>query len=111
MLHKSKLGEHAAHFPTDLDGHVPEPTDHWSAMNFEHGPHDPDEPGISEEEKARRVAYLDTEWWPSVLAHVEKGKSTLSALPGGNPIKHWRDVVMHEPKPAHGFQVEKADDD
>lgn len=109
MLHKSELGEHAHRFPTDLDGQIPEHGDHWSDMHFEHGPHDPDEPGISAEERARRIEYLDTQWWPQILAQVQTEKEKLHQLPGGNPIKKWRDEVMREPPSPHGFEVEEIE--
>lgn len=109
MLHKSELGEHADRFPHDRDGHVPEHGDHWSDMSFEHGPHDPDEPGIGEKEKAKRTAYLDNEWWPSILGKVRDERDALAALPGGTPIKRWRDEAMQEPPEQHGYNVEGYD--
>lgn len=97
MLHKSILGEHAAHFPHDEEGHVPEPGDHWSKMKFQLGPNSPFEEGISHEEKAKRTEYLDKVWWPKILEHVAEGKAKLDGLPEGNPVKHWRDAVMTNP--------------
>jgi hypothetical protein len=106
MLHKSELGEHATRFPTDQDGHIPEHGDHWGDMKFDHGPNDPDEQGISDEERARRIEYLDKQWWPQVLADVNAEKGKLDGLPGGNPIKRWSEQVMHDPPEPHGFEVE-----
>jgi hypothetical protein len=106
MLHKSELGEHADRFPQDSDGHVPEHGDHWSDMSFEHGPHDPDEPGISAEERAKRMEYLDSQWWPSLLEKVGKQRDELAQLPGGSPIKRWREEAMREPPSQHGYNAE-----
>jgi hypothetical protein len=106
MFHKSELGEHARRFPSDRNGNVPEHDDHWRDMEFEHGPNDPNEEGVSEEERKRRIKYLDEEWWPEVIARVNKEKEKLASLPGGNPIHRWREeVVKDEPQP-HGFRVE-----
>ena len=106
MIHKSELGEHADRFPHDNDGHVPENDDHWSGMAFDHGENDPTAEGIGEAERARRTEFLDSEWWPAVLAKVREGQDTLAQLPGGSPIKRWRDVVMHDPPPQHGYNAE-----
>ena len=108
MLHISELGEHAHRFHAhaDKDGHVPEHGDHWTNMKFDQGANDPDEEGISEEERQRRIAHLDEQWWPNVIAKVNQEKETLSQLPGGNPIRKWRDAAMQEPPQAHGFEVE-----
>lgn len=106
MLHKSELGEHADRFPSDQNGHVPEHDDHWSEMHFEHGPHDPDEAGISDEERARRTEYLDTQWWPQILAQVRAERENLDQLPGGNPIKRWHEQVMRKPPDPGGIDVE-----
>ncbi len=107
MLHITDLGEHAHRFHghADQDGNVPEHGDHWSDMKFDHGANDPHEEGISEEERNRRIAYLDEQWWPQVLAHVNQEKGALSQLPGGNPIKKWREQGTQDPPPPHGFQV------
>jgi hypothetical protein len=106
MLHISELGEHAHRFLADAKGNVPEPGDHWRHMEFDHGPHDPNESGITDEERNRRIAYLDEQWWPQVLEQVNREKDHLSQLPGGNPIKKWRDDVMQTPPNAKGFEVE-----
>jgi len=106
MIHKSELGEHAERFPADSAGHVPEQGDDWRGMSFEHGPHDPDEKGISDEERQRRIEHLDQEWWPNVIAQVNEEIRQLGLLPGGSPIKKWRDQVMREPPEPHGFEVE-----
>lgn len=105
MLHISELGEHAHRFFADKDGNVPEHGDHWRNMKFDHGDNDPHEEGISEEERQRRIAYLDEQWWPNIIAQVNQEKETLSQLPDGNPIKKWREGANQEPPPPHGFQV------
>ena len=111
MLHRSELGEHAGRFPTDQDGNVPEHGDHWGELNFEHGPNDPHENGISDEERARRMDYLNSEWWPKIIAQVNEEKNKLSRLPGGSPIRKWREQVIDavEPRQPHGFEVEGID--
>lgn len=105
MLHKDKLGEHAAHFPHDDEGHIPEPGDHWANMKFQLGPNSPFEEGISAEERARRTEYLDKVWWPAILEHAKEGRAKLRLLPDGSPIQHWRDEVMPEPTPQHGYHM------
>lgn len=111
MLHKSELGEHADRFPADRDGNVPEHGDSWSDLNFEHGPNDPHEEGISDEERARRMQFLDAEWWPQVIAQVNDEKQKLSQLPGGNPIRKWRENVIDDamPRQQHGFEAGEID--
>lgn len=74
-------------------------------MKFDHGEHDPHEAGITEEERQRRIAYLNEEWWPNVIAQVNQEKETLSQLPGGSPIRKWSDMARKEPPTAHGFEV------
>ena len=106
MLHKSILGEHAAHFPQDEQGHIPEPGDHWSHMKFELGPNSPFEEGLSHEEREKRTQYLDQVWWPKILEHVSEGRKKLAALPEGNPIRYWREVVDASPTLPHGIQVD-----
>jgi hypothetical protein len=108
MLHISELGEYVHRFlhHADKDGHVPEHGDHWRGMKFDHGEHDPHEEGISEQEQQRRMAYLDQEWWPNVIAQVNKEKAELTNLPGGNPIEKWRQIAEQHPRNAHGFGVD-----
>lgn len=106
MLHISDLGEYAHKFFADKDGHVPEHGDHWRKMKIDHGENDPDEEGISEEERQRRIAYLDEQWWPNIIAQVAKEKEALSKLPGGNPVHKWRDEITKEPPTQQGFQVQ-----
>ena len=109
MFHKSKLGEHGHKFPHDLDGHVPHEGDDWRAMNFDHGAMDPDEDGISEEEKAKRIKYLDKEWWPKVIGWVNDQQAHLGRVHGKSFIQHWERVVNQPPPEQHGFEVEKID--
>lgn len=113
MLHRSELGEHARHFPADQDGNVPEPGDHWSDLNFDHGPNDPLEAGISQEERARRTAWLNEHWWPSVIEQVNQEKHNLVRAHGINPIQRWREEVIDaaEPPVQHGFQAGDLDED
>jgi len=64
--HKTNFGKFAPRI-TDINGYVPEPGDDWRDMRWDHGPDDPGEPGISDEERRDRFRYLDEEWWPGVL--------------------------------------------
>ncbi|MEQ8791604.1 MAG: hypothetical protein RIC55_35405 [Pirellulaceae bacterium] len=104
MLHHSKLGESARHFPQDRQGHIPDHRDHWSHMDFDHGEHDPEEPGISEEERARRVEYLDTVWWPKIIAQVNQQKKNVVDLPHDTFIRKWSQEVMEQPPEQEGFE-------
>ena len=108
MLHKSELGEHVDRFPADQDGRVPEHGDHWSDLNFEHGPNDPHEEGISNKERTRRRDFLDGEWWSKIIAQVNEQKKRLSQTHGGTPIRKWRDEVIDDGEPPQqpGFEVE-----
>ncbi len=106
MIHISDLGKHAHRFFADKEGHVPEPGDHWRNMKIDHGENDPDEEGISEEERQRRIKFLNEHWWPNVIAQVAKEKEELSKLPGGNPVPKWRDELLQQPPDPHGFRVE-----
>lgn len=109
MLHKSKLAEHAEKFPQDAAGNVPEPHDHWSAMQFEHGEHDPEASGIDEAERAKRTKYLDEHWWPQVIAQVETERDNLLALPAHSPIRQWAEMTRKKPiqEKATGFAVDE----
>lgn len=109
MLHKSKLAEHADKFPQDAQGNIPEAHDHWSAMQFAHGEHDPDEPGIDEAERARRTKYLDEQWWPQVIAQVEEERNNLLSLPAQSPIRQWAEMARKKPaqEKATGFAVDE----
>lgn len=104
MLHRSELGEHASKFPADRKGHVPEHHDHWSKMDFDHGAEDPNEAGISAEERERRIRFLDEQWWPRVIAQVHEERAKLAKLPGGTPIRRWRESVMTDTPVQHGFE-------
>lgn len=112
MFHHSKLEEHGKKFPQDAKGNVPEPHDHWSAMQFEHGEHDPEEPGIDEAEKARRTQYLDEQWWPQVIAQVEEERDNLLSLPKHSPIRKWAEMTHKKPiqEKATGFAVDEIAD-
>ncbi|QDU99052.1 hypothetical protein [Lignipirellula cremea] len=106
MFHKAKLDEYAGAFPHDTTGHVPTETDSWRQMKFDHADQDPNEPGISPEEKERRLAYLDNEWWPSVLKSVHEEKSRLEQEHGESFMHHWHNLVNQAPPAPHGFQAE-----
>jgi hypothetical protein len=104
MLHHSKLGDLAKHFPKDRRGNVPDHRDHWSHMDFDHGEHDPDEPGISQEERERRIAYLDNQWWPKIIAQVNEQKKNLAGQPHETHIREWVEDVMKEPPEQKGYE-------
>jgi hypothetical protein len=106
MIHISDLGEYAHRFFADQDGHVPEHGDHWGNMKIDHGENDPDEEGISGEERQRRITYLNEQWWPEVIAEVNREKEELSKLPGGNPIKKWKEAISEGSPKGHGFGVD-----
>jgi hypothetical protein len=93
MIHLSQLMQHASLFPADRDGHVPEATDDWRKMHFDHGPLDPEEPGISAAEKQRRTEHLDKVWWPQVLRRVREQHESLKAQGHETPFKQWMDDV------------------
>lgn len=70
--HISNLGAFGNGITTDMDGYVPEPGDDWRDMRFDLGPDDPDVDGISEEERADRLEYIEREWWPGVIAEAQR---------------------------------------
>ncbi|MCH5373712.1 MAG: hypothetical protein JJ992_07025 [Planctomycetes bacterium] len=106
MFHKSELGEHARHFPHDLAGYVPVETDSWRQMKFDHAGMDPDEEGLSQEERARREEYLDKVWWPRLLASVHEQRLRLEQEHGESFVKHWQRIVNQEPPQPRSFVVE-----
>jgi hypothetical protein len=108
MLHIKELGEFAHRFlhHADKDGHVPEEGDHWREMKFEHGENDPHEEGITEEERKRRIDYLDNEWWPNVIAQVNQEKEEIVNMPGETPIQKWSDMASKEPRHSSGFGLD-----
>jgi hypothetical protein len=93
MIHHSTLKEHAPRFPADADGFVPEAADNWRQMKFDHKDQDPNETGISAEERQRRLDYLDQQWWPQLLAQVRKEHDELIAAGHPSPFKSWVDNV------------------
>ena len=109
MFHKSKLEQYEHNLPHDSKGHVPSHTDHWQQMEFEHTDKDPNEPGISAEEKAKRIEYLNTEWWRQALQQVEEERDRLHEQHGDTFMKHWGSLVHHSPESPHGFNVEGPD--
>ncbi len=105
MIHKSILDRFIHMFPHDRQGHVPVHSDHWQEMDFEHTEMDPYEEGISEEERARRVEYLNTVWWPDVLEQVEAERRRLEEEHGHTFSEHWKSVVHRSPERPGGFGV------
>lgn len=105
MFHKSHIGEHGERFPADLKGHVPVHGDCWRRMHFDHGELDPEEPGISEEERARRITYLDKVWWPQVLEKVHAERLLLEAEHGPTFMERWDEVAHQGPPMPHGFEA------
>jgi hypothetical protein len=89
MIHYSKLEVYALVFPQDREGNVPESTDDWRKMSFDHGPNDPEEPGISPEERQRRIDYLDNVWWPQVLGDVRQQHDELVKRGEPSPFSQW----------------------
>ena len=75
-------------------------------MKFDHADMDPEAEGISAEEKARRIEYLDSVWWPKVLEDVAKSQTTLAEKHGESFLEHWQSVVNRHPDVPHGFGVE-----
>ncbi len=105
MFPKSELERFGGRFPHDLVGDVPVGGDCWRQMQFDHAEMDPNEEGISAEEKSRRVEYLDTVWWPKVLEKVHLERQRLEAEHGETFIQHWERVVNRKPHLPHGFGV------
>jgi hypothetical protein len=106
MFHKSKLGRHAKHFPHDQMGYVPVDSDSWRQMKFEHADMDPDEEGISAEERARRIEYLDKVWWPRLLADVHEQRLRLVKEYGQSFITQWEQLVNRQAESPHSMVVE-----
>ena len=104
MFHKSKLKKFGGNFPHDKQGHVPVHVDCWRKMEFDHADQDPDAEGISEEEKARRIEYLDKQWWPKILAEVQDEHARLIDEHGESFMQHWDSVVNEPPHLQHGFE-------
>jgi len=109
MFHKSKLDQFEHQFPHDAQGHVPHPHDRWDQMQFEVEGMDPHEEGISEEEKKRRIEYLNNVWWPQVIAQVEEERQRLETLHGATFMSHWKDLLHHPPESMPGMGVEEPD--
>lgn len=109
MFHKSQMDQYDHQFPHDSKGFVPHPGDHWSDMSFEREGLDPYEEGISQEEHDRRVAYLNSTWWPEVLERVEEEKQRLLAEHGESFAKHWKQVLETPTSTLHGFGVGEQD--
>jgi hypothetical protein len=104
MFHKSKLEKFDAKFPHDSTGHVPLNVKCWREMKFDHADQDPNEEGISEEEKARRLEYLDKVWWPKVLESVQEEHERLAEEHGEAYMKSWNVIANRSPDVQHGFE-------
>jgi hypothetical protein len=89
MIPHSQLERFGLNFPHDRDGHVPEATDDWRKMSFDHGALDPEEPAISAAERQRRIDHLDTVWWPQVLAEVRRQHDELVQRGEPSPLGLW----------------------
>ena len=105
MLRKSELDQFNHRFPHDHNGHVPVHGDHWQAMQFDHAEMDPHQDGISEEESARRMEYLNKVWWPSILQQVQEERQRLEAEHGESFIKHWERVTKSTENSSHLFGI------
>ncbi|GAA4457991.1 hypothetical protein [Novipirellula rosea] len=103
MFHKSDLEHFGEEFPQDSTGYVPAKGDCWRQMKFDHADMDPNEEGISAEEKKRRLEYLDTVWWPKVLQKVHVERQRLEAEHGETFIKRWHQAVNRSAEQPHGF--------
>jgi hypothetical protein len=79
-------------------------------MKFDHGPLDPEEPGISAAQRQQRIEHLDKVWWPQVLRQVRQEHQKLLEAGHATPFKQWMDEVkpgqVQAPTVA---QVEKVD--
>jgi hypothetical protein len=109
VFHKKHLGDHADQFPHDRDGFVPTDADTWRTMNFEQEGLDPDEQGISAEERAHRIEYLDRVWWPRILAEVHDQRLRLVREHGKSFMERWAHFTKEEPDKPHGFGVKMTD--
>ncbi len=105
MFKKHKLDTFPNKFPQDKEGHVPTHVDCWREMQFDHEDDDPNEEGISAEEKQRRIKHLDEVWWPRVLEKVAEEHQRLTDEHGESFIEYWQRVVNETPNPPHGFEV------
>lgn len=106
MFHNSELKEYAEHFPQDQLGYIPTVGDSWRQMKFDHADQDPNEKGISNEERARRIEFLDQQWWPQLLEKVDRQRRRLEELDGDSFIERWEEAVNKTPAEPHGFEVE-----
>ncbi len=106
MIHKSELGRYGKHFPHDQMGYVPIDTDSWRQMRFDHAEMDPDEEGISAEERTRRLEYLDKVWWPRMLAGVHEHRLRLEKEHGHSFISRWEQAVRRQAESPHSIVVE-----
>lgn len=105
MLHKSEFDTFGHQFPHDSKGHVPVHGDQWLAMQFDHADMDPHHDCISDEESTRRMEYLNTVWWPSILQQVQDERIRLEAQHGESFIKHWERVTKPAENSSNAFGV------
>ena len=84
---------------------VPAPHDHWRDMQFEHDDMDPEEAGISADEKARRTKYLNDVWWPQITQQVEEEHQRLKREHGETFIERWHHLVDQPPDVQHGVGI------
>lgn len=105
MFHKSEFDHLGHEFPHDQNGFVPVHGDHWRDLQFEHDGMDPQEAGISDEERKRRTEFLNTVWWPEVLKRVQNEHRRLMQIHGETFTEHWHRTVYQSPDTEHGFGV------
>ena len=105
MIHKSLLGQHGERFPHDRNGNVPVHGDHWRDLQFEYPEMDPHEAGISTEEQARRIEYLNTVWWPGILQDVSNQRQSLENEHGESFTELWNRTVRESPETPHFFGI------
>lgn len=105
MFEQIVFNAFAHRFPSDKAGFVPTHGDCWRNMQFDHQEDDPNEAGISEEEKARRTKHLDEVWWPAVLEKVADEKARLESEHGETFTQHWERTISQPPEPPHGTSV------
>jgi hypothetical protein len=89
MIPYAQLERFGLNFPRDRTDHVPEATDDWRKMSFDHGAQDPEAPGISDAERQRRIDHLDQVWWPQVLSEVRAQHDELVQRGEASPFSQW----------------------
>lgn len=74
-------------------------------MKFEHADQDPNEEGISEDEMAQRIEFLDIVWWPKILEDVQEEHDRLNEEHGESFTQQWDKIVNAPHHPQHGFEA------